>query len=245
MFVDREKELDTLNREYGKPGSAFSVIYGRRRVGKTALIKAFIEEKKRLYYYATEVNIAMQLKSFADDMSALLGFSGLRFESFEDALIFLAQHIGSEKLVLVIDEYQHLTKIDKSFSSMLQKVWDLYLKETPIHLILCGSTISMMHSEVLNYTAPLYGRATSIIHLKPLPVNHIYDFVPHVDKETMMKIYASFGTIPKYLELYNPKQSFEENVKELILNKNAFLYNEGYFLLKQEINEVTTYFSIL
>ncbi len=184
----------------------------------------------------------MQLKSFTRDILEALGFSNV---AFEDALIFLAKNIGSKKLILVIDEYQNLAKIDKGFSSMLQKVWDLYLKEKNVYLILCGSTISMMHSELLNYSAPLYGRATTIIHLKPLLAKYIYEFVPNIEQEEFMKIYASFGTIPKYLEMYREQSSFQENILELILNKNSFLYNEGYFLLKQEINEVSTYFSIL
>ena len=245
MFVNRDSELKRLNQEYQREGSSFTVIYGRRRVGKTTLIKEFIKDKERIYYYATEINLAMQLKSFTRDILEALGFSNIAFESFEDALVFLAKNIGSKKLVLVIDEYQNLAKIDKGFSSILQKVWDLYLKEKNVYLILCGSTISMMHSELLNYSAPLYGRATTIIYLKPLLAKYIYEFVPNIEQEEFMKIYASFGTIPKYLEMYREQSSFQENILELILNKNSFLYNEGYFLLKQEINEVSTYFSIL
>jgi AAA+ ATPase superfamily predicted ATPase len=187
----------------------------------------------------------MQLKAFIEDMRETLQLGNVTFESFEDALVYLSDNIGEKRLVLVIDEYQNLAKRDKGFSSMLQKIWDLHLKKSNIHLILCGSTISMMHSEILNYSAPLYGRSTSIIHLKPMLSIHIHDFVPGLSPEQFMKIFAAFGTIPKYLEMYQKERSFEENVRNLILNKNAFLYSEGYFLLKQEINEVSTYFSIL
>jgi len=244
-FVNRTEELETLNREYRLPHATFSVIYGRRRVGKTTLIQKYIEDKPMLYYYATEVNLAMQLKAFTEDMCQKLDLGNITFPSFEDALVYLSKQLGEKKLVLVIDEYQNLAKLDKSFSSMLQKVWDLHLKQSNIHLILCGSTISMMHSEILNYAAPLYGRSTSIIQLKPLLSRYIHDFIPNLSQEDLMRVFASFGTIPKYLEMYQPQLSFEENVRTLILNKNAFLYNEGYFLLKQEINEISTYFSIL
>ena len=245
-FINRTQELETLNSEYTNKGAAFSVIYGRRRVGKTTLIQEYIKQKPMLYYYATEINLAMQLKAFIEDMRETLQLGNVTFESFEDALVYLSDNIiGKEKLILVIDEYQNLAKLDKGFSSMLQKVWDLHLKKSNIHLILCGSTISMMHSEILNYSAPLYGRSTSIIHLKPMLSRHIHDFVPGLTTEQFMQIFAAFGTIPKYLEMYRKERSFEENVRNLILNKNAFLYSEGYFLLKQEINEVSTYFSIL
>ncbi len=245
MFVNRKNELVALENEYNKESSSFIVIYGRRRVGKTTLIREFIKDKKSIYYYATEINITMQLKSFTKDLLTFLGFSHINFDSFEDAFIFLSKNVGDKKLLLVIDEYQNLVKVDKSFSSMLQKIWDIYMQDTNIKLILCGSTISMMHSEVLNYSAPLYGRSTAIINLKPLFAKHIYDFVPNVSFEDFMKIYASFGTIPKYLQIYQKDMSFINNLKESMLNKNSFLYNEGYFLLKQEINDVSTYFSIL
>jgi AAA+ ATPase superfamily predicted ATPase len=244
-FINRTQELETLNNEYRNTSAGFSVIYGRRRVGKTTLIQEYIKKKLMLYYYATETNLAMQLKAFIEDMRETLQLGNVTFESFEDALVYLSDNIGEKRLVLVIDEYQNLAKLDKGFSSMLQKIWDLHLKKSNIHLILCGSTISMMHSEILNYSAPLYGRSTSIIHLKPMLSIHIHDFVPGLSPEQFMKIFAAFGTIPKYLEMYQKEHSFEENVRNLILNKNAFLYSEGYFLLKQEINEVSTYFSIL
>ncbi len=244
-FVNRTRELETLNREYASKNAVFSVIYGRRRIGKTTLIREYIKEKPMLYYYATEINLSMQLKAFVEDMRETLDFGNVSFDSFEDALVYLSRNTGEKKLVVVIDEYQNLAKLDKGFSSMLQKVWDLHLKQSNIHLILCGSTISMMHSEILNYSAPLYGRSTSIIHLRALRSRHIHDFIPNLSSEELMQIFAAFGTVPKYLEMYQKELSFEENVRTLILNKNAFLYNEGYFLLKQEINEVSTYFSIL
>ena len=153
------------------------LLLGPRQVGKTTLIQEYIKEKPMLYYYATEINLAMQLKAFIEDMCETLALGNVTFDTFEDALVYLSRNIGEKKLVLVIDEYQNLAKLDKGFSSMLQKVWDLHLKKSNIHLILCGSTISMMHSEILNYSAPLYGRSTSIIHLKALLSHYINDFV--------------------------------------------------------------------
>jgi AAA+ ATPase superfamily predicted ATPase len=125
------------------------------------------------------------------------------------------------------------------------KVWDLKLKFLDLHLILCGSVISMMYSETLSYSSPLYGRRTSNIHLKPLAFHHIGDFVKGASKIDQMNIYASFGTIPKYLELYDDRKDFLGNIRDHILDKNSYLYQEVKFLLKEEINEPTTYFNIL
>ena len=248
MFYNREDELKILEDEYKRDGSAFSVIYGRRRVGKTALIKKFIEDKPTLFIYATEANLLVQLEDLKPKLLQLLNkpyLVDLPLVSFKQMFTILTEYDFKQKLVIVIDEYQNLCKIDRAFSSILQKVWDMQLKELNIHLILCGSVVSMMHSEVLNYSAPLYGRRTSNIHLKPLKFDHIKSFIPNISKEDEMRVFASFGTIPKYLESYDPKKTFLQNIEEKILDKNSFLYQEGSFLLKQELNEVATYFSIL
>ena len=248
MFVNRTVELKTLEEEYKKDTATFTVIYGRRRVGKTALISEYIRHKNHIYLYATEGNIGEQLRGFTKQIKKFVSpqmAKNLVFESFTDAFEFLAELKHSSKLILVIDEYQNLCKLEQGFSSSLQRVWDLYLSHTKIHLILCGSVLSMMHSEVLAYNAPLYGRRTTNIHLKSLHFQYISTFLPTVSKEDLMNIYASFGTIPKYLAEYDAKQSFIANIKNRILDKNAYLYSEGNFLLKQELSETGTYFAIL
>lgn len=248
MFYNRENELASLESEYGRKGSAFSVIYGRRRVGKTALIYQYIKNKPALFIYATEANFLIQLENIKSQLIKLIDkpyLLDIKLESFEQLFGLLGEYHFDKKLVLVIDEYQNLCKIDKAFSSELQRIWDMQLQHKNIHLILSGSVISMMHSEILDYTAPLYGRRTTNIHLKQLAFRYIKTFLPSLDREDELRVFASFGTIPKYLELYDDSQSFYDNVTHNILNKNAFLYSEGNFLLKQELNDVSTYFSIL
>ena len=248
MFHDRDSELATLEKEYRKKGSAFTVIYGRRRVGKTALIYEYIKNKPSLFIYATEASFLIQLENLKPQLLELINkpyLKDIKIESFSQLFSLLKEYDFHKKLVLVIDEYQNLCKVDKSFSSHLQRIWDTELQHQNIHLILSGSVISMMHSEVLNYSAPLYGRRTTNIHLKPLAFRYIKTFLPSVKREDEMHIFASFGTIPKYLELYDQKKSFMENIRDNILDKNAFLYSEGNFLLRQELGDVSTYFSIL
>ena len=248
MFYNRENELQVLEKEYKRDGSAFTVIYGRRRVGKTALIYEYIKDKPSLFIYATEAAFAIQLENLKPQLLKLINkpyLKDIKLESFSQLFELLNEYGFDKKLVLVIDEYQNLCKVDKSFSSWLQMIWDMQLKSKNIHLILSGSVISMMHSEILDYSAPLYGRRTSNIHLKPLLFKYIKEFLPSVSKEEQMRIFASFGTIPKYLELYEEEKTFLENIRDNILNKNSFLYSEGNFLLRQELGEVSTYFSIL
>jgi len=249
MFIDRTKELQMLNDEYKKKTASFTVIYGRRRIGKTSLIAEYIKDKPSVFYYATEMNVSYQLKEISGLIMEGLNktdLEGVEFKDFDSLIKFLAGNIPSEKkFILVIDEYQQLAKLDPSFSGMLQKNWDLYLKNKNIHLILCGSVFSMMQSEVLSYSAPLYGRRTSSIHLKAIPFSHVREFIPSADKYDLMNIYASFGTVPRYLEIYDDKLSFKENLRRNILDRNSYLYNEARFLLKEEISDISTYFTIL
>lgn len=248
MFINRTNEINSLEKEYSKNSASFSVVYGRRRVGKTALLSEFIKNKPHVYLYITLSDLDSQLDSFVEQIKPFVDeslHSYLRFANFEEAIEFLATLKLSKKLIIVIDEYQNLTQKDKAFSSKLQRIWDLKLQKTNIYLILCGSVISMMHSEVLNYSAPLYGRRTSQFHIKPLNFEHIKAFVPSADRLTQMLIYSSFGTIPKYLAEYDKDLSFMENIEQKILNKNSYLYSEGNFLLKDEISDSASYFSIL
>jgi len=248
MFINRKKELQALNEEYEKNSSSFSVIYGRRRVGKTALIAEFIKDKPSIYLYVTQADLKTQLQTFTKEIKKftpknLRDF--LNFESFEDALEFIATLELDKKLVLVIDEYQYLVEQDSAFSSKLQRVWDMKLKDSNIYLILCGSVLSMMQSEALNYTAPLYGRRTSSFLIKPVKFEHIKVFLPKTTKLEQMQIFASFGTIPKYLNEYDQNLTFMQNIEKNILSKNSYLYNEGNFLLKDEIGNTASYFAIL
>ncbi|MBF0449789.1 MAG: ATP-binding protein [Candidatus Magnetomorum sp.] len=249
MFVNREKELDTLKREYSKDAAAFSVIFGRRRMGKTTLISRYIQNKRALYYYATEVRGRQHIEQLTLQIMRFLNkphLHDLQFSDMEQLLIFFSEQLPQEqKIIFAIDEYQEIVKVIPEFSSILQKVWDLHFKSKNIHLILCGSVISMMHSETLAYDAPLYGRRTSNIHLKPMKFINIKDFIPSISLEDAIRIYASFGTVPKYLELYDEHLDFMENIQQSILNKDAYLYQEVKYLLKEEKGDGPTYFSII
>ncbi len=248
MFINRVNELSALETEYTTKKATFSVVYGRRRVGKTALLSQYIDNKPSIYLYITLSDLATQLAAFTQQIKQFVDPTLARhldFESFEEALSFLASLTFDKKLVLVIDEYQYLAQLDKSFSSKLQRLWDMELQKSNIHLILCGSVLSMMHSEVLAYNAPLYGRRTSQFHIKAIKFSHLHQFLPQCSRLELMQVYASFGSIPKYLNEYDTSLSFVQNIETKMLNKNSYLYSEGNFLLKDEISDARSYFSIL
>ena len=245
MFVNREKELLILENEYKKDEFRFLVLYGRRRVGKTTLIKYFLKKHKGIYFLATVENEALLIEKFKNIVADYFNDEFLRslpLSSFEQIFQYIANK--NEKLVIVIDEFQYLAKVNPAISSIFQRIIDEHLKNKNLFLILCGSIISLMYKETLSYSSPLYGRRTANIKLSELKFRYIKEFF-NVDEVIQIELYAVLGGIPKYLEIFEYKKDIFNSIAENILNKDSFLYNEAFFLLQNEISETITYFSIL
>ncbi|MGV8154194.1 MAG: AAA family ATPase [Alkaliphilus sp.] len=228
--------------------SSFVVIYGRRRVGKTTLIKEFVKSKCALYFLATEEIESRNRKRFSESLAELTGLSYLkngRFDNWEDMFRIFISHNKGQKKILVIDEFQYLVNANKAFTSVFQRIWDEVLKDSNIMVILCGSYISMMVTEILSYSSPLYGRRTAQIKLAPLKFLEIRDAFAQIDFKKLVEIYAVTGGVPKYLDFFINNNDFYDNIKNEILSKNGFLYEEPVFLLEKKVRESMTYFSIM
>ncbi len=254
-FINREKELESLEKAYRSRDAALVVVYGRRRVGKTALIKRFIDNKKGLYFLATQEADSINRRTFQQQLAALLPQPYLSsVENLTWELMFeeIARAAGAERLIVVIDEFQYLGMVNAAFPSLLQKIWDNLLSDTNVMIVLCGSLISLMEDQVLHYGSPLYGRRTAQIRLGPLNYRHCAGFYPAwMPEEDLLFRYGITGGIPRNLETFaaatqSPGQSsFWEAVSSEILDKNALLYEEPYFLLSREVKELGSYFSVL
>jgi len=247
-FVDREVDLQFLENQFSQKGSAFVVIYGRRRVGKTALIREFIKDKKAIYFLATEEVESQNINNFKNIVAKFFNnnlLEKIQNITWEEIFEFIANNIKDKKVILVIDEFQYLCKVNPSFASILQKIWDERLEEKNVFLILCGSLINMMEQQVLNYSSPLYGRRTGQIKLKPLKFKYLKEFFPQSTEDELIWLYAILGGVPKYLEVFNYKGDIFESIRENILNKQSFLYEEPLFLLEKEVQEIGTYFSLI
>ncbi len=247
-FVDRINEMETLDNEYRKEEAAFVVLYGRRRVGKTALINHFCEDKPAIYFLATEENESENRNAFknlvADTFSnELLAESSLN--SWEPIFKVIAQESMRERMILVIDEFQYLGKANPSFPSVMQKIWDTVLSRSNIMLILCGSLINMMTSQVLSYDSPLYGRRTAQIKLKQIEFSYYHEFNEKLDLDEQILRYAVTGGVPKYINIFRDEKDIYAAIKKNILSTSAFLYAEPEFLLQKEVSEIGSYFSIL
>lgn len=245
-FLGREKEILDLEKEYARDGG-FVVIYGRRRIGKTTLIKQFIKSKTAFYFLATKEVESQSMKRFAGVIARTTGNSVLQKAAFSDWLdLFqaVADYKPNEKKVLVIDEFPYLVKVNDSFPSILQNAWDEILNDSNVMLILCGSLISMMKKHALSYESPLYGRRTAQMRIAPLPFTTVYEN-QKLSFEEAAEQYSITGGVPKYMEFFSDGQPLYEQIKENVLSKNSFLYEEPNFLLTDEVQVPTNYFSII
>ena len=246
-FIGRERELEDLELEYQR-GKSFVVLYGRRRIGKTALIKKFIENKEALYFLATEEAEIQSMKRFAYALSEFSQQEFLKNANFNDWLelfkIFANLNTNKTK-ILIIDEFQYLVNSNPAFTSIFQKIWDEILAEQNIMLIICGSYINMMTREILAEKSPLYGRRTMQIKLAPLSFIEIQKANPQKSFIELVEEYGITGGVPKYMEFFANNNSLIENIKHTILNKNGFLYDEPAFLLNKEVKEPLNYYSIM
>lgn len=245
-LIGRKAELEKLNTEYEHDGS-FVVVYGRRRVGKTTLIKEFLKKKIAFYFLATEELESQSMKRLAGVVARTTKTAYLQkavFTDWLDLFRVIAEYKPEEKKVLVIDEFPYLVKTNPAFPSILQNAWDAILKGSNVMLILSGSLINMMQKHALSYDGPLYGQRTAQMRLSPLSFTEIYGAMK-MPFEQAVEQYAVTGGVPKYLEFFEDDRRLEEQLKDVVLSKNGFLYEEPNFLLKNESVTAVNYFSII
>ena len=247
MFIGRDKELDALDRLYHSGRFEFVVIYGRRRVGKTALINHFIDGKNAIYFMGVESNEKQNLENFSE--SIIEFSSGIHaetsFASYQAALEYVFKLAENERVILTIDEYPYVVRASKSLASTLQMLIDKYKDHSKLMLILCGSSMSYMEDQVLAYKAPLYGRRTAQMKIMPFDFEECCTYLRGLSDEDKAYIYGIVGGTPQYLLQMDDKLSVEENIKNTYLNSMSFLYEEPLNLLKQEVREPAIYNAII
>ena len=248
-FIDRHDEIDFLEKEYKRDGSSLVILYGRRRVGKTALTNKFIEDKQAVYFLATEENETQNRVAFKNIVAEQTGnelLMNANVDSWDMIFkVWMDDAAFGEKKLMIIDEFQYLGKANHAFPSVFQKIWDTILKDRNVMVVFCGSLISMMESRTLAYSSPLYGRRTGQIKLKQIPFRHYHDFFPDKSENELIEYYAITGGVPKYIELFYDSSDIYTAIENNVLSKSSFLYDEPNFLLQREVSEVGSYFSII
>ena len=241
MFIGRERELASFKEFYDKDGIGMTVIYGRRRIGKSTLIAEFVKDKKTIFYTATKVGKTRNLELFSRQVVDLfmLGMENISFGTLEAVFDFIDKNIGDEKIVLVIDELPYWAEKDEALLSVLQKYIDTVWNDKNLKIILCGSALSFMEKKVLSEKSPLFGRRNSQIKLEAFNYLDAAKFVPNYSNEDKAICYGITGGVAKYLSMIDSNKSIDENIVRLFFRTDGYLYDETRNLLTQEFSDIS------
>ncbi len=239
-FYDRKEEIKMFKAFFDAEDFKLFILYGRRRVGKTYLLKHSTQSRNGIFFSGRQISGELLLELFSQEAGKIMNMTGIHFKHWEEAFDFAFSN--SEKInYLILDEFQYLVEAAPEIPSILQTLIDH--KETSLKLVLCGSSISFMHGLLL-YSNPLYGRKSNYLKLQPIKFPALSEFLS-VDCHSLLDFYTVFGGIPLYLEMIDPEKSLFENIQRLFLTIDSPLREEPLFLLSQELREPRAYLSIL
>ncbi|MFO7684369.1 MAG: ATP-binding protein [Chloroflexota bacterium] len=251
-FVGRSRELETLDRLWASERAALLILYGRRRVGKTRLLAQWLEAHAEdgFYWVAEPASPLSQLRSFSQ---ALMSFMDpeveippdFTFASWELAFRQVSTFAQNRRVAVFIDEITYLIDSDAKFVGLLQKVWDRWLSDANIMLAMAGSQMGMMRKHLLDYDAPLYGRATATVELPALPYGTMGEYFPDYSAEERVSVFAMWGGVPAYWERLEPTQAVMENLRQIILPGNAWMVDESRILLQDFITDLHHYVGVM
>jgi len=245
-FINREAELGFMERCWSAEAPQLVVLYGRRRVGKTALLQRFGEDRTALHYMATRLPEAQQLRELGQELGRVVNEPLLESGGFQDWDQVFAWLAGTNhRIAFMIDEFPYLVEANHALPSLLQRAWDQQLSGTNSFLVLCGSSVAMMEREVLAERAPLYGRRTGQLQLSSLGFRDAAKFIERFGFEDQIRTWSMLGGVPYYLLLFDDKKSLRSNIRTAFLELGAPLRDEVEFLLRQELREPRIYFGIL
>ena len=204
------------------------IIYGRRRIGKTALLKEFIKGKEALFFLATEESEAENRNAFKNAVAGYIHnplLSQTNIDDWQTLFELIVKDRPDARKLIIIDEFQYIGKSNHAFISVLQKIWDTMLSDKNVMLILCGSLVHMMYAQTLSYDSPLYGRRTGQIR-----------------QGKALSGKRTGKSPPCAYSLHDPCYTAVENC---VLSRESYLYEEPNFLLEKEVQDVGSYFSII
>ena len=247
MFLNRTRELGYLSERYAAGRAEIVVLYGRRRVGKSALLFEWSEGKPCIFFFARRADKATLLGEFS---RAIRTFSAnspgtptgpsetpddFTCPSWGAAFSALADLAAEHRLIVILDEFPYLVEADPELPTLLQREWDLRLQHTQIFLVLSGSIQSVIQQQVLDPTAPLYRRHTWPFELKPLTLADLPAFFPHYAAEQLVETFAVLGGMPYYLISVDPQVGLLTNIKRHILAPQGSLFAEVRLQLHEEL----------
>jgi uncharacterized protein len=244
-FYNRAHELERLQRRWDSGEAQIFTLWGRRRVGKSALLLRFARGKRHLYFEATSGTATDQLADFSQRLGEATGRTALAARSWRDALDAVADWAQDGPVLLVLDEFQHIARESGDIGSIVNVWWRERAEALPVFLVLCGSEVGFFEREVAGYSATTYGRRSGQLRLRPFRPEDVSLFLPKWSAEDRIAAYAVFGNMPYYLSHVRADESLQENILNLILMSDGLLHEEARLLLEQELTDAAGYFSIL
>lgn len=248
MFVDRSEELAMLQRLVKRQrGGELLLLYGRRRVGKTALLRQWADQSgiPWTYWMAQKEPAELQRRNlYAAIRGRAVTPTSPTFASWSDLWDDVAEIIRDQRRILVLDELPWAVESDPATLSALQYAWDTHFQHSGLILALCGSHIRTMET-LLSQQAPLFGRLTAQHRLQPLPFGVLHQFFPTWSLDALVAAYAIVGGVPQYLSWFDPAVSLSENIRHEILGPASMALAEVELLLADEVREIRTYLTIL
>lgn len=239
QFIGRQAELQKLSRFLERSPDSLAVVYGRRRVGKSELLRQAIRASNLPYVFfeCRQTSESQNLAALQESISTQLNEPQLAFESLENTLVQLFRRAEDKPMVVVLDEYPYLHSLVKGIDSIFQALVDRYTGRSKLKLILCGSYIDIM-TAILDYANPLYGRAGLVMHLKPMDYLEASGFYPDYSDEDKVRLYSVFGGIPAYTRKIDSLLSVKDNILNLIGAKDSQLAIATNHFLVSEISKV-------
>jgi len=251
-FVSREMELALLDDLYRRPDAQFLILYGRRRIGKTALVTRWGGGlgEPYLYWMASQTSAINQLRNFSQalfqflnpETAVTLTFS---YPSWDAAFAEVARLAANKRVVIVLDEFTYVMQADSEVPSLIQKAWDHHLKESQVFLILMGSLAGIIQRTALDYQSPLYGRATARLKLQPLSFAALAIMLPNLSSEQRVAVYSITGGVPAYIELFNDHLNILQNLQQRIVTPTNVMLNDAVFLLHEQLDDPRNYIAVL
>lgn len=242
MFLHRQKELNLLTSSFNQPTSSLEFLFGAKNSGKTTLLHEYSKKKDKLYFSNYEMIPTQFFTQMANSINNYFYGTNVTnsFNSFEEVLKFLDKQDIEKKLVIIFDDFQNILKVDKNALQELFKFWKKSFKNKNVQLILASS---LLFSD--DYSKDISRNVTNTIHLSYLDFTSIKELFPEMNRLDQLYVYSLLGTTPSNLKYYNPKLDFTENIYNLFLSPNSYLFDYGIRVLKSEISDIGTYSSIL
>lgn len=249
MFIGRQAELQWLGADFKENKSHFTIVYGRRRVGKSLLIERFCEGKRAFIFQGGKEKKQPQIKRFLTEFGDFINdplIPMVAATTWDEVLKIFNARRRDKKLILVLDEFQWMCEGSPELVSDIQRNWDrVWKKDGKMFLILCGSSISFMEGELLSEKSPLFGRRTREIFLEPFSSAETELFFPKKNNIEKAETLMILGGIPMYLACLNEKFSIRRNVNNMAFSKGGLLVNEVNFILSEQLKETGNYFRLL